>query len=152
MIGVRWLIHKKSPSVFTILLQHVSMLKHNAKLMQMIDKTAIKFEDMPRALAHLIEKVEELNGKLESLNETSEPRQAEWMGIKELFDYLPTRRAAQTVYGWTSAHMIFHKKGKRIMFLKSEIDKWLIGAQLKSIREIESDAEAFCARKNACKL
>lgn len=31
------------------------------------------------------------------------------------------------------------------MFLKSEIDKWLIGEQLKSIREIEADAEAFCA-------
>ena len=48
----------------------------------MIDKTTIKFEDMPRALAYLIEKVEELNCKLESHNETSAPRQAEWMGIK----------------------------------------------------------------------
>lgn len=118
----------------------------------MIDKTTIKFEDMPRALAYLIEKVEELNCKLEELNDTSVPRQAEWMGIKELCAYLPTRPAAQTVYGWTSAHMVpFHKKGKRIMFQKSEIDKWLIGEQLKSIREIESDAEAFCARKKVCK-
>ncbi len=114
----------------------------------MIDKTTIKFEDMPRALAYLIEKVEGLDRKLESLNETSAPRQAEWMGIKELCAYLPTRPAAQTVYGWTSAHMIpFHKKGKHIMFMKSEIDKWLIGEQLKSIREIEADAEAFCAGK-----
>ena len=105
----------------------------------MIDKTIIKFEDMPRTLAYLIEKVEELNGKLESLNETSAPRLAEWMSIKELCAYFHTRPAAQTVYSWTSAHMIpFHKKGKRIMFLKSEIDKWLISEQLKSIREIEA--------------
>ena len=48
----------------------------------MIDKTTIKFEEMPRTLAYLIEKVEELNCKLESLNDTSAPRQAEWMGIK----------------------------------------------------------------------
>lgn len=112
----------------------------------MIEKTTIKFEDMPRALAYIIERIEELDHKLELLGDVSAPRQAEWMGIKELCAYLPTRPAAQTVYGWTSTHMIpFHKKGKRIMFLKSEIDKWLIGEQLKSIREIEADAEAFCA-------
>ena len=58
----------------------------------MIDKTTIKFGDMPRALAYLIKKVEELNCKLESLNYTSAPRHAEWMGIKELCAYLPTRR------------------------------------------------------------
>ena len=112
----------------------------------MIDRTTIKFEDIPKALVYLIEKVEELDRKLESLNDASAPKKDVWMSIKELCTYLPTRPATQTVYGWTSAHLIpFHKKGKRIMFLKSEIDKWLIGEQLKSIREIEADAEAFCA-------
>lgn len=112
----------------------------------MIDRNTIKFEDMPKALAYLIEKVEELDRKLGSLNDASALKKDEWMGIQELCAYLPTRPATQTVYGWTSAHLIpFHKKGKRIMFLKSEIDKWLIGEQLKSIREIEADAEAFCA-------
>lgn len=44
----------------------------------------------------------------------------------------------------TAAHMIpFHKKDKRIIFLKSEIDKWLISEQNKSIREIRSEAKAF---------
>ena len=38
------------------------------------------------------------------------------------------------------------------MFLKSEIDKWLIGEHLKSIREIEADAEAFCAARKERKL
>ena len=44
------------------------------------------------------------------------------------------------------------QEGKRIMFLKSEIDKWLIGEQLKSIREIEADAEAFCVGRKERKL
>lgn len=114
----------------------------------MVEKTTIRFEDRPKALAYLIEKVEELDRKLESLGNASTPGNDVWMGIKELCAYMPTRPAAQTVYGWTSAHLIpFHKKGKRIMFLKSEIDKWLIGEQLKSIREIEADAEAFCAER-----
>lgn len=36
----------------------------------MIDRTTIKFEDMPKALVYLIEKVEKLDRKLESLNDT----------------------------------------------------------------------------------
>lgn len=119
----------------------------------MVERTTIKFEDMPKALAYLIEKVEELDRKLESLGDASSSGKDVWMGIKELCAYLPTRPATQTVYGWTSAHLIpFHKKGKRILFLKSEIDKWLIGEQLKSIREIEADAEAFCAGRKERKL
>ena len=38
------------------------------------------------------------------------------------------------------------------MFLKSEVDKWLIGEQLKSIREIEADAAVFCAGRKEHKL
>ncbi len=119
----------------------------------MVDRTTIKFEDMPKALAYLIEKVEELNRKLESLGDTSASGKDVWMSIHDLCAYLPTRPVTQTVYGWTSAHLIpFHKKGRRIMFLKLEIDKWLIGEQLKSIREIEADAEAFCAARKERKL
>ena len=76
-----------------------------------------------------------------------------WMGIHDFCADLPTRPATQIVYGWTSAHLIpFHKKGKRIMFLKSEIYRWLIGEQLKSIREIEAGAEAFCAGRKERKI
>lgn len=119
----------------------------------MVERTTIKFEDMPKALAYLIEKVEELDRKLESLGDNSSSGKDVWMSIHDLCAYLPTRPATQTVYGWTSAHLIpFHKKGKRIMFLKSEVDKWLIGEQLKSIREIEADAAAFCAGRKEHKL
>ena len=119
----------------------------------MVERTTIKFEDMPKALAYLIEKVEELDRKLESLGDTSSSGKDVWMSIHDLCEYLPTRPATQTVYGWTSAHLNpNHTKGKRIMFLKSEVDKWLIGEQLKSIREIEADAAAFCAGRKEHKL
>lgn len=76
----------------------------------MVERTTIKFEEMPKALAYLIEKVEELDRKLELLGDASSSSKDVWMGIKELCAYLPTRPATQTVYGWTSAHLIpFHK-------------------------------------------
>lgn len=79
---------------------------------------------MPKALAYLIEKVEELDRKLESLGDTSASGKDVWMGIKELYAYLSTRPATQTVYGWTSAHLIlFRKRGEHFMFMKSRICK-----------------------------
>lgn len=61
----------ESPLVFAILLQNVSILRRNAKSVIMVERTSIKFEDMPKALAYLIERVEELDRKLESLGDAS---------------------------------------------------------------------------------
>ena len=50
----------------------------------------------------------------------------EWLSVSELSEYLPTHPVEHTIYCWTSNKQIpFHKKGKRIMFLKSEIDEWM---------------------------
>ncbi len=52
------------------------------------------------------------------------------MTISEAAKYL--KLAVQTIYGYTSkARIPFIKKGKRILFLKSDLDKWLMeGKQL----------------------
>lgn len=114
-----------------------------------MEETTIKFENMPAAVAFLIKQVAELNRKFDALTEASPSNATEWMDIDQLRAYLPSRPARQTIYGWTSTHQIpFYKKGKRIMFLKAEIDQWLIGEQLKSLNEITADAEAFCNRKS----
>ena len=106
-------ISRESPLFFAILLQHVSILKRNAKLRQMIEKTTIKFEDMPRAQADLIEKVEELNCKLESLNETSVPRQAEWMGARNYAPISPHTRRCGAYRVWLDkrTHDTFPQEG-----------------------------------------
>ena len=70
------------------------------------------------------------------------------MNLKELREYLPSHPAEQTVYGWTSCHQIpFHKKGKRIMFLKSEIDDWLHDGKMNLQKELEQEAENFIKSK-----
>lgn len=82
--------------------------------------------------------------------EKEEPPQ--WFSIQELCDYLPEHPAIQTVYTWTSANRIpYYKEGKRIRFLKSEIDKWMLNSKLKSRDELEKEAQNFVEskRKNA---
>lgn len=49
-----------------------------------------------------------------------------WLSIKDLINYLPDQTARATIYGWVSQGLIpHHKYGKKLVFLKSEIDYWL---------------------------
>ena len=91
----------------------------------MDDKT-ITFNEVPGAISNLIQKID----NLEELIEMSlSPKKDEviWMNVDELCDYLPSKPAKQTVYGWVCEKFIpYHKKGKRLQFIKSEIDEWLL--------------------------
>lgn len=115
-----------------------------------MEEKDIKFEDMPKAMSWMMNKLAELHSKIDGLNNISQPTKGEqWMNLKELCDYLPSHPATQTVYGWTSCHQIpFHKKGKRIMFLKSEIDAWLHDSKIKSHMELQQEAEQFVRSKH----
>ena len=93
----------------------------------------ITFEDLPKAMSWMMDKLDKLDFK---------------MNLKELCEYLPSHPAEQTVYGWTSCHQIpFHKKGKRIMLLKSEIDAWLHDGKRKSQKELADEAAQFINAK-----
>ena len=102
----------------------------------------LKFDDLPKAISWMMNKLKELDLKLDGItSQSKEEPEVQWLNLKELCDYLPSHPAEQTVYGWTSCHQIpFHKKGKRIMFLKSEIDTWLYESKIKSPKELETDA------------
>ena len=109
----------------------------------------ITFEDLPKAMSWMMDKLNKLDSKIDSLNNISQVRPADqWMNLKELCEYLPSHPAEQTVYGWTSYHQIpFHKRGKRIMFLKSEIDAWLRDGKVKSEKDLENEAARFIKSK-----
>ena len=109
----------------------------------------ITFEGMPKAMTLMIKKLDELANKVESLKEKAEAAPLdEWMNLKELCAYLPNHPAEQTVYGWTSTLQIpFHKRGKRIMFLKSEIETWLHDGKVRSQHELAQEAALYVKSK-----
>ena len=76
----------------------------------------ITFEDLPKAMSWMMDKLNKLDSKIDGLNNIPQVRPADqWMNLKELCEYLPSHPAEQTVYGWTSCHQIpFHKRGKDI--------------------------------------
>lgn len=49
--------------------------------------------------------------------------------------------AKQTLYGFTSKNEIpFFKRGKKLYFKKSDLEKWLLEGKQKTLKEIQQDA------------
>jgi excisionase family DNA binding protein len=67
-----------------------------------------------------------------------------WFDLTELCNYLPDKPKKPTVYAWVSTNTIPCYKGKKkLRFLKSEIDAWLITDRNKTNSEIEEAAESY---------
>jgi len=105
----------------------------------------IAFETMPKAMAYLINKVEALEKALLEKNETPATPVDRWLNIDELKAYLPDHPAKATIYGWVSRREIpYHKGGKKLRFLQSDIDAWLSSGKRKSENELMDEANKYC--------
>lgn len=71
-----------------------------------------------------------------------------WFDLNELCQYHPDKPSKPTVYGWVSAGTIpVHKSGKKLRFLKAEIDSWLRKGRKKTQADIAHAAELYCQTK-----
>lgn len=112
-------------------------------------ETDISFNDMPKALAYLIGKVDKLETLL-SVQTTAKVEPSDrWFNLQELCEYLPDRPARQTVYGWIAQRAIpYHKTGKKLQFRKSEIDEWIQGSRRLTASEQQAEAIHYINSKN----
>jgi excisionase family DNA binding protein len=100
----------------------------------------------PPELETLIENA--INKVFSSKNSEQPTETDRWFDLNELCIYHPDKPSKATVYGWVHAGTIpVHKSGKKLRFLKSEIDEWLKQGRKKTISEIASDADIFLAKK-----
>ncbi len=107
----------------------------------------LTFEQLPEAVATLLSEVRMIKAMLQD-NTSGFASSVKWMNLQELCDYLPDHPAKQTVYSWIGQKLIpHHKKGKRLQFLKSEIDNWLMGDRRKTVAELQAEAEQFVNAK-----
>ncbi len=107
----------------------------------------ITFDQLPTAVSKLYTKLEDIERLLQL---KSEPHQQtdQWFDLNELCNYLPEKPAKPTVYGWVHSSIIpFHKRAKKLFFLKGEIDIWLKTGRKKTVAEIESEADTYLETK-----
>ena len=103
----------------------------------------ITFESLPSAVSILLEKMEKIENSLAGFDGTAtEPDK--WMNVEELMAYHPDRPAKKTIYDWVTLRKVpYHKDGKRLRFLKSEIDRWLMSAYHKTEDELYEESVSF---------
>jgi len=108
----------------------------------------LTLESLPKAFTHLTNEVREIKRLLLQKSNEQPPETDSWFDLNELCIYHPDKPSKPTVYGWVNAGTIpVHKGGKKLRFLKSEIDSWLKQGRKKSNAEIEQEAEAYLSNK-----
>ena len=124
----------------------VQQLKNEA----MTSTEKITFEQLPQAVSDLKEEVSGLKDLINTLiHRTPAENADQWMNIDQLRAYHPDRPARSTIYDWVCQNRIpVHKDGKKLRFLRSEIDQWLSGGRIKTKDEIEAEAAEHINRIN----
>lgn len=108
----------------------------------------ITFNDLPQAVTQLTNEISEIKRLLLEKKKEQSSETDRWFDINELCEYHPEKPARATVYTWVREKRVpFHKRGKKLAFLKSEIDQNIKDARVKSISDIETEADSFLATK-----
>ena len=101
----------------------------------------LTFDRLPQAVAQLFRKLTHIEKLLSESNKSSYHETDRWFDLNELVKYDPEKRSKPTFYGYVHRQEIpFHKNGKKLIFLKSEIDQWLKKGRKRTIEEIEEEA------------
>lgn len=86
--------------------------------------------------------VTDLKGLVNTLiqHANSEPKDI-WMNIDEFRAFHSDHPAKPTIYEWVAQKLIpVHKDGKKLRFLRSEIEEWLNGGRQKTQAELDQEA------------
>jgi excisionase family DNA binding protein len=78
----------------------------------------------------------------EQASQTTQGRQFhshEYLSIEETSEYLHVPK--NTLYNYCHHNvLVYHKRGKKNYFLKSDLDEWMASGRKKSAKEMEQDA------------
>ena len=108
----------------------------------------LTLETLPKAFTRLTNEVSEIKRLLLEKSNEQPTETDRWFDLNELCIYHPDKPSKPTVYGWVNAGIIpVHKGGKKLRFLKSEIDNWLKQGRKKTLAETASEADKYLSSK-----
>ncbi len=108
----------------------------------------LTLETLPKAFTNLTNEVREIKRLLLEKSNGQPTETDRWFDLSEFCIYHPDKPSKPTVYGWVNAGTIpVHKGGKKLRFLKSEIDNWLKQGRKKTLAETAREAEQYCKTK-----
>lgn len=76
------------------------------------------------------------------------PEPDRWFDLNQLVEYDPEQRTKATFYGYIHRREIpFHKRGKKLTFLQSEINDWLKQGRQQTVAEIAENTHLYLKPK-----
>jgi len=101
----------------------------------------ISFENLPKAVAHLVSEVEELKLLVEKGQTIILPQKRVPIGIEEACRIIG--KAKPTVYALVRKRILpCYKNGKKLYFFEEELLDWITKGKKKTMQEIENEAMA----------
>jgi excisionase family DNA binding protein len=92
------------------------------------------FDKLPEVIRQLFEKVERIEAMIFNLQDTQQ-QEKQHLSITEAADYLNITVAA--LYSMTGRRLVpFNKPGKRLYFIKNDLDQWIKSAKFKTHDEL----------------
>jgi predicted DNA-binding transcriptional regulator AlpA len=115
----------------------------------MFAMTEFTFNELPKAVTQLYDKLTNIERILLEKSNVPQPQSDRWFDLNELVEYDPEKRTKPTFYGYVGDESIpFHKRGKKLIFLKSEIDAWLRAGRRRTFSETASEAVEYLKKSN----
>ncbi len=110
--------------------------------------TELTFEQLPKAISELAEKLDRLERLLLAHTTPTLPESDQFLTIKQVAEMICL--TVPTIYGLVhNAEIPVCKRGKRLYFSKQEITEWIKTGRKKTATEIGKEAEKYLmGRKN----
>ena len=106
--------------------------------------STISFNDLPEAVTELTRKVDELYKVIANVQpqETAD----QFLTVDETAEFL--NLSVPTIYSKVSKRELpYMKRGKRLYFARKDLETYLQGGRVKTVREIEAEADQYLSSK-----
>ena len=105
------------------------------------------FEQTQQDVAEMKKGFQRLEALLLNKVENQQPKIETPLDITETSIFI--KKTVPTIYGYCQRNEIpFSRKGNRLYFLKSKLLTWLQESEVKTLAEIEAEADAYLSNKN----
>jgi len=107
-----------------------------------MDINEISFENLPKAVAHLVSELAEIKSLVEKGHTPVVPQKRIPMGIEDACRVIG--KAKPTIYALVRKRLLpCYKNGKKLYFFEDELLEWISKGKKKTLMEIESEVESY---------
>ncbi|KIA96013.1 excisionase [Flavobacterium sp. JRM] len=112
-----------------------------------MDINVISFENLPKAVAHLVKEIAEIKLMIQNVQVYESKDKSIPIGVEEASRLIG--KAKPTIYTLVRQRKIpCYKYGKKLYFFEEELLEWISRGKKKTIQEIESEALKFNRNRN----